>query len=50
MKKSAQGKKYAKETLSAIIHRAQNHISYKYLLYHVCVDNIPSIRLIESLG
>ncbi len=50
IKKSAQRRGYGKETIKALIKWAENNLSYKYLTYPVEKTNIPSRKLIESLG
>lgn len=50
LKKSAHGKGYGKEAITAIYQWAKENIEFKYLKYSVDKDNIPSIKIPESLG
>jgi [ribosomal protein S5]-alanine N-acetyltransferase len=50
IKKSAQRKGFGKETIGALIDWAQKHLQFTYLVYPVAKENIPSRKLIESLG
>lgn len=50
IKKSAQGKGYAKESLTALKTWADKNISYEYLMYPVDKDNVPSRSIAASLG
>lgn len=50
LKKSAHGNGYGKEAITAIYHWAKENIKFRYLKYSVDKDNIPSIKIPESLG
>lgn len=50
VKKSAHGNAYGKEAITALYNWAKENIKFKYLKYSVDKDNIPSIKIPESLG
>ncbi|MBS1494044.1 MAG: GNAT family N-acetyltransferase [Bacteroidetes bacterium] len=50
VKKSAQGNAYGKEAITALYNWAKENLNYKYIKYNVDKDNIPSIKIPESLG
>ena len=49
IKKSAHGKSLGKEAIHAVKKWADKNVAYDYLLYPVAEDNIPSIKIAESL-
>ena len=50
VKKSAHGNAYGKEAITALYHWAKENLQFNYLIYDVDKDNIPSIKIPESLG
>ncbi len=50
LKKSAHGKGYGLETISALKTWAEDNLDYEYLVYPVDKANIPSRRIPEKLG
>lgn len=50
VKKSAHGNSYGKEAITAMYHWAKKNLQFDYLIYSVDKDNIPSIKIPESLG
>lgn len=50
VKKSAHGNGYGKEAITALYNWAKVNLKYKYIKYNVDKDNIPSIKISESLG
>jgi RimJ/RimL family protein N-acetyltransferase len=50
VKKSAHGNAYGKEAITALYNWAKENLKYKYIKYNVERDNIPSIKIPESLG
>lgn len=50
VKKSAHGNAYGKEAITALYHWAKENLQFDYLIYNVDKDNIPSIKIPESLG
>lgn len=50
IKKSNQRKGYGKETISALIEWVRINLEFEYISYPVAKENIPSRKLIESLG
>jgi len=50
LKKSAHGKGYGKEAMTAIKKWADENLDYDYILYPVADKNIPSRKIPESLG
>lgn len=50
IKQSAQKKGYGKEIIQGLIDWAEEHLDFEYLIYPVVKDNLPSRKLIESLG
>lgn len=50
LKKSAHGKGYGKEAMTAIKKWADENLDYEYLLYPVADKNIASRKIPESLG
>ena len=50
VKKSAHGNAYGKEAITALYHWAKENLQFHYLIYSVDKDNIPSIKIPESLG
>jgi len=50
IKKSAQGKKYGREAMTAMKKWADENMDYDYILYPVVDKNIPSRKIPESLG
>ena len=50
VKKSAHGNAYGKEVITAMYHWAKENLEFDYLIYNVDKDNIPSIKIPESLG
>jgi len=50
IKKSAHGKKYGREAITAIKKWADENIQYEYIRYPVAAQNIPSRKIPESLG
>jgi RimJ/RimL family protein N-acetyltransferase len=50
IKKSAHRKGYGKETISAFINWIKANLEFEYISYPVAKENIPSRKLIESLG
>jgi ribosomal-protein-alanine N-acetyltransferase len=50
IKKSAHGNKYGREALQGAKNWADKNLKYKYIIYPVAKDNIPSRKIAESLG
>ncbi|MEB3179344.1 MAG: GNAT family N-acetyltransferase [Nostocaceae cyanobacterium] len=50
LKKSAQGNNYGWETINALKQWAEENLDYKYLIYPVDKDNIPSRRIAEKIS
>lgn len=50
LKKSAHGKGFGREAMTAIKKWADENLDYKYILYPVVAKNIPSRKIPESLG
>lgn len=50
LKKSAHGKGYGLETITALKKWAEEHLNYEYLVYPVDRRNIPSRKIPERLG
>lgn len=50
LKKSAHGKRYGTEAMTAIKKWADENLSYEYILYPVADENISSRKIAESLG
>lgn len=50
LKKSAHGKGYGLETITAIKEWADDNLDYEYLIYPVDKANMPSMRIPEKLG
>ncbi len=50
LKKSAHGKGYGKESMTAVKKWADTHLKYDFLIYPVADKNIPSRKIPESLG
>jgi ribosomal-protein-alanine N-acetyltransferase len=50
IKKSAHGKKYGREAMTALKKWADENIVYEYILYPVVDKNTPSRKIPESLG
>lgn len=50
LKKSAHGKKFGREAMTALKKWADDHLEYEYLSYPVDRDNVASRKIPESLG
>jgi RimJ/RimL family protein N-acetyltransferase len=50
VKKSAHGNGYGKEAITAMYNWAKENLQFEYLKYSVDKDNLPSIKIPESLG
>ncbi|NQV13375.1 MAG: GNAT family N-acetyltransferase [Parcubacteria group bacterium] len=50
IKKSAHGHKYGQEAMRALKIWADENLDYEHILYLVEQDNIPSRKVVESLG
>jgi ribosomal-protein-alanine N-acetyltransferase len=50
LKKTAHGKKYGQEAITALKQWADQHVPYEYLVYPVDRDNIASRKIPESFG
>jgi len=50
LKKSAQGKGRGLETIATLKKWAEDNVEYDYILYPVADKNIPSRKIVESLG
>jgi len=50
IKKGAHGKKYGREAVKALVDWIKENCKYKYIMYPVDKNNIPSRKIPESLG
>lgn len=50
IKESAQGNRFGREAITALVNWGQQHLTYEYLVYPVDRNNIPSRKIPESLN